>query len=763
MTAAPTSPPAPESRLESWKAIAAYLNRDERTVRRWEGTEGLPVHRHKHQARSSVYAYASELEAWRSNRKPGSSNEASRSFRIWGRTLAFAGCLVATMVSGGGGRVNGSATLQSTGGPADQVVWTMPSSQVSYGKVSPDGRYVPFTKFPGSGVKDREPGETGSNLYIQNLATGRPRRLTQGLANADAALAVAFSRDSRQLAFDWVNSEGRHSLRLVSLADSGVPRPRILADLADVDYIVPGDWSPDGRWIAAQIRRRDRTNQLVMFSTVDGSLKVLRSEPWRGDSATVLSPDGRYLAYDISGEQTRARDIFVLAVDGSRQSAAVTFAGDDALVGWSPGGLVFLSEVGGTPGLWSVPIKDGAPDGRPDQLRSSLPVGRLPIGMTLSGTIYFAKFGGRGSNLEVAAVDFDRGEVIRPPQEVVGEFLGRNGNPSWSPDGSALAFTSGRPTLSATPRDVIIVQEAASGRRRVVPSPFVTHGGGLAWSPDGRALLIKGRAIDDRQGWFAVDVESGAAKPIVLDIPAESHDRAQWSADGARVYFERRRGESGPFTSDHELVERDLVTTQERVLFTGTQNDRYPRVTKGDAKILFIRYPGPGNTGSGASNHILVERDLATGRERELTRLAAPFSLTFSPDGSSIAIFGKDPAVFSKNPSALTSLLGVIPTAGGTLRVIQRGGDCLLSVVAWSPDGRSLLSSCAASPTSEPDVFWVTVDGRVVKPLPSLKGLRFSSVHPGTGRVAFERQMAVSKPHEVHALTNAVPMSSEKK
>src|SRR5438270_2430597 len=40
---------APES-LSSWKEIAAYLRRDERTVRRWE-KEGLPVHRHMHKKR----------------------------------------------------------------------------------------------------------------------------------------------------------------------------------------------------------------------------------------------------------------------------------------------------------------------------------------------------------------------------------------------------------------------------------------------------------------------------------------------------------------------------------------------------------------------------------------------------------------------------------------------------------------------------------------------------------------------------------------
>jgi TolB-like protein len=55
-------------RLESWKAIAAYLNRGVRTVRRWETDEGLPVHRHVHRTLGSVYAYKSEIDAWRETR-----------------------------------------------------------------------------------------------------------------------------------------------------------------------------------------------------------------------------------------------------------------------------------------------------------------------------------------------------------------------------------------------------------------------------------------------------------------------------------------------------------------------------------------------------------------------------------------------------------------------------------------------------------------------------------------------------------------------
>jgi TolB-like protein/Tfp pilus assembly protein PilF len=73
-----TLPPVRESEerlndhLDSWKEIATYLNRDVTTVQRWEKREGMPVHRHVHDKRGSVYALTEELDLWmQSRRLPG--------------------------------------------------------------------------------------------------------------------------------------------------------------------------------------------------------------------------------------------------------------------------------------------------------------------------------------------------------------------------------------------------------------------------------------------------------------------------------------------------------------------------------------------------------------------------------------------------------------------------------------------------------------------------------------------------------------------
>jgi len=57
--------------LDSWKAIAAYLHRDVRTVMRWEHGRGLPVHRIPGGGKPGVFALRSELDSWRTTAPAG--------------------------------------------------------------------------------------------------------------------------------------------------------------------------------------------------------------------------------------------------------------------------------------------------------------------------------------------------------------------------------------------------------------------------------------------------------------------------------------------------------------------------------------------------------------------------------------------------------------------------------------------------------------------------------------------------------------------
>lgn len=65
---APPSVKQTEDRLDSWKEIAAYFNRDVTTVQRWEKRERMPVRRHVHDRMGSVYAFRADLDAWARSR-----------------------------------------------------------------------------------------------------------------------------------------------------------------------------------------------------------------------------------------------------------------------------------------------------------------------------------------------------------------------------------------------------------------------------------------------------------------------------------------------------------------------------------------------------------------------------------------------------------------------------------------------------------------------------------------------------------------------
>lgn len=69
------------SRLVGWKRIAVHLGCSERTARRWEAEENLPVHRQVHEAKSTVYAFPGELDRWIASRGTGTPAEEADSHK----------------------------------------------------------------------------------------------------------------------------------------------------------------------------------------------------------------------------------------------------------------------------------------------------------------------------------------------------------------------------------------------------------------------------------------------------------------------------------------------------------------------------------------------------------------------------------------------------------------------------------------------------------------------------------------------------------
>lgn len=104
----------PEDRIESWKAIAAYFEKDVRTVRRWELERGLPVHRVRGGERGSVFAYVAELEAWLREKAPESGTQAAAS-EAQSTTAKLSEPTRADLVEAPGGRLAGQRITEPAG------------------------------------------------------------------------------------------------------------------------------------------------------------------------------------------------------------------------------------------------------------------------------------------------------------------------------------------------------------------------------------------------------------------------------------------------------------------------------------------------------------------------------------------------------------------------------------------------------------------------------------------------------------------------
>ena len=153
-----------EKPLQSWKEIGAYLQRNEVTVRRWEKEEGLPVHRHSHNLRSSVYAYPSEIDTWKLTRRALPARDAGRS---WWRPVAAGLTTLLCLVMAGNGLHPQAVLAQSLTTrqiPMDGIYGLEPWS------FSADGRWFATVEWTGP----------TNDLVLREVATGQRKVLQSG-------------------------------------------------------------------------------------------------------------------------------------------------------------------------------------------------------------------------------------------------------------------------------------------------------------------------------------------------------------------------------------------------------------------------------------------------------------------------------------------------------------------------------------------------------------------------------------------------------
>jgi hypothetical protein len=386
----------PETPLESWKQIAAHLNRDERTVRRWEKTEALPVHRHEHLARSTVYAYPSELDAWRESRKPAGASQGEVRRRTLPRLLLVAATLVAVLTAGGG-RFFGLEQVTAQDSQVHRLVMDVSGIDPS-GSVSRDGRYLSYTSAEGE-------------LVVRHLETGAERSYQPRLPSDAGPARIYRSVLSNQgtAAIQWQAGSGSTEIRLIDLETREVTS---LFSSEAISWLVPRDFSADGESLAVHYQENDGV-RLGILSVRDASLRPLVSTAWSPWTTMFFSPGGEYIAYDLPAAGFQSlRDVFIVSTDGSSRRPVTSHPADDRLVGWAPDGrsLLYASEREGRMPLFEVRISDTGDIGDARMIRPD--VGRLleTFGVTTRGTIHVAVHA-KASSVQVGRIDPATGRV----------------------------------------------------------------------------------------------------------------------------------------------------------------------------------------------------------------------------------------------------------------------------------------------------------------------------------------------------------------
>ena len=308
----------------------------------------------------------------------------------------------------------------------DRAVWT--GSMVDmFGRVSPDGRFVTFVDW------------NNGSLMVHDVAANLDHVLTPPAPNySQNAGYSAFSKDGKEVVYEWSDENQREGLRIAAFQGSGLGEPRQFFLANDgVRFLDSFDWSPDRKWIAAALRSRDGTGQIALIAVADGSFRVLKSMDWDVPERIFFSLDSKHIAYDLPAtDGSQQRDVYVLAIDGSREIPAVVHPSQEAALGWSPDGtqLLFSSDRTGAVGLWGLPFAYGRPQGTPELLRSDIGSSSFSLGLTSSGSLYIYK-NISSRDIKIAAVDWNTGKLTGPPASFVQGFLPRAGVPSWSPDG----------------------------------------------------------------------------------------------------------------------------------------------------------------------------------------------------------------------------------------------------------------------------------------------------------------------------------------
>ncbi len=305
--------------------------------------------------------------------------------------------------------------------------------------------------------------------------------------------------------------------------------------------------SPDGTSLAYTLGWVDphslnSRSRIVVMELATGSCKEFtRGEK---DSTPKFSPDGRQLAFLRSDGNVPAQ-VWTMGADGGEARQVTHLAKGVFDYAWSPDGMNMTVCADVDPETGDAPA---GPDGAP----------QVPHVTIVRRVRYrYDTLGWRGdSHFHLFVLDLGTRETR---QITDGDW--DDTAPAWSPDGTQIAFISGR----RDDRDFLALSEAytvpAAGGKAKLRSEGLFSIGALTWSPDGQQLVVVGSDAPEGmvqwQGWLYVledeqkprKLTDDTIKPY-LGFPSVMRPATLcWTDDGRIIYLGERKGESFLFQS----------------------------------------------------------------------------------------------------------------------------------------------------------------------------------------------------------------------
>jgi Tol biopolymer transport system component len=231
-------------------------------------------------------------------------------------------------------------------------------------------------------------------------------------------------------------------------------------------------WSPDGKRIVFYSERDDNAELYVMEA--DGSSQRRLTRTPADEGYPSWSPDGRTITFDTDRDGNF--EIYAMDADGTNPRQLTTHAASDVSASWSPDGsrIVFMSN------------RD-APRPNEFDVYAMPATGGDAIRLTRTGTSWFPVFSPDGSTLA-----FHVGRDVHLMRASGDTALTRltsdpaNGMyPSWSRDGSRIAFMSWR-----NGRTEIFTMAANGSDPRMVVSMPIGDAIDPRFSPDGSRIVF---------------------------------------------------------------------------------------------------------------------------------------------------------------------------------------------------------------------------------------------------------------------------------